>query len=239
MPEPTICSAKGCRNPATVALRWNNPKIHEPDRRKTWLACAGAPGVADRLPGRARLHARRGRGCDRKRDATRRGQSCLLSRCRRLRRSAPALLAADCAHGAGGLEERSSSMPWPGRLVHMARRQRSAISSSSAPPRSARAQVGLLAGEQAVADLAVGGQPDPVAVAAERPRHRGDDADRRRAAVDEEQLGGRAARARRDAAVSTNCRLQRREDLVGRRPSRSRLQPCWASSGICSMKRSS
>ena len=39
MPEPTICSAKGCQQPPTVALRWNNPKIHEPERRKTWLAC--------------------------------------------------------------------------------------------------------------------------------------------------------------------------------------------------------
>jgi hypothetical protein len=39
MPEPAICSAKGCRQPATVALRWNNPKIHDPERRKTWLAC--------------------------------------------------------------------------------------------------------------------------------------------------------------------------------------------------------
>jgi hypothetical protein len=36
--EP-ICSAKDCRQPATWALRWNNPKIHTPDRRKTWLAC--------------------------------------------------------------------------------------------------------------------------------------------------------------------------------------------------------
>jgi hypothetical protein len=27
-------------NPATVELRWNNPKIHPPERRKTWLACA-------------------------------------------------------------------------------------------------------------------------------------------------------------------------------------------------------
>jgi len=36
--EP-ICSAKDCRRPATWALRWNNPKIHTPDRRKTWLAC--------------------------------------------------------------------------------------------------------------------------------------------------------------------------------------------------------
>ena len=33
------CSAKGCRRPATYALHWNNPKVHTPDRRKTWLAC--------------------------------------------------------------------------------------------------------------------------------------------------------------------------------------------------------
>jgi hypothetical protein len=33
------CSAKGCREPAVWALRWNNPKIHPPERRKTWLAC--------------------------------------------------------------------------------------------------------------------------------------------------------------------------------------------------------
>ncbi len=36
---PLICSAKDCRQLATVALKWNNPKIHTPDRRKTWLAC--------------------------------------------------------------------------------------------------------------------------------------------------------------------------------------------------------
>jgi hypothetical protein len=36
---PTTCSARGCGNPATWALLWNNPKIHTPDRRKTWLAC--------------------------------------------------------------------------------------------------------------------------------------------------------------------------------------------------------
>jgi hypothetical protein len=35
-----ICSAKGCRAPAAWALRWNNPKLHPPERRKTWLACA-------------------------------------------------------------------------------------------------------------------------------------------------------------------------------------------------------
>jgi hypothetical protein len=35
-----ICSAKGCRAPAVHRLRWNNPKLHAPDARKTWLACA-------------------------------------------------------------------------------------------------------------------------------------------------------------------------------------------------------
>lgn len=37
---PPKCSRKGCRADATVALLWNNPKIHTPERRKTWLACA-------------------------------------------------------------------------------------------------------------------------------------------------------------------------------------------------------
>jgi hypothetical protein len=38
---PPKCSRKGCRENASVALLWNNPKIHAPERRKTWLACAG------------------------------------------------------------------------------------------------------------------------------------------------------------------------------------------------------
>lgn len=38
--SPDRCSAKGCAEPATWQLLWNNPKIHTPDRRKTWLACA-------------------------------------------------------------------------------------------------------------------------------------------------------------------------------------------------------
>lgn len=37
--EELVCSAKGCREPAVWGLLWNNPKIHTPDRRKTWLAC--------------------------------------------------------------------------------------------------------------------------------------------------------------------------------------------------------
>lgn len=33
------CSARGCREDANWALRWNNPKLHTPERRKIWLAC--------------------------------------------------------------------------------------------------------------------------------------------------------------------------------------------------------
>ncbi|SED67148.1 hypothetical protein SAMN05428939_5851 [Streptomyces sp. TLI_105] len=37
--EKPICSAKGCRADAVWVLAWNNPKLHAPERRKTWLAC--------------------------------------------------------------------------------------------------------------------------------------------------------------------------------------------------------
>ncbi|KRF24899.1 MULTISPECIES: hypothetical protein [unclassified Phycicoccus] len=37
--ESLVCSAKACRNSATWAHLWNNPKLHTPDRRKVWLAC--------------------------------------------------------------------------------------------------------------------------------------------------------------------------------------------------------
>jgi 3-hydroxyisobutyrate dehydrogenase len=37
--EVLRCSAKGCQDSARWALRWNNPKLHPPERRKTWLAC--------------------------------------------------------------------------------------------------------------------------------------------------------------------------------------------------------
>ena len=33
------CSAKGCRAEARQVLVWNNPKVHAPEREKTWLAC--------------------------------------------------------------------------------------------------------------------------------------------------------------------------------------------------------
>ncbi len=36
---PDVCSAKSCSATASWALLWNNPKLHTPERRKTWLAC--------------------------------------------------------------------------------------------------------------------------------------------------------------------------------------------------------
>ena len=40
LPDEPVCSAKGCRQPAAYDLGWNNPKIHLPERRKHWMACA-------------------------------------------------------------------------------------------------------------------------------------------------------------------------------------------------------
>jgi len=54
--DQPICSAKGCRVPAAWALRWNNPKIHPPERRKTWLACdAHRESLGDFLTARSFL----------------------------------------------------------------------------------------------------------------------------------------------------------------------------------------
>ncbi|MCH1866773.1 hypothetical protein [Nocardioides sp. CFH 31398] len=38
-PATPRCSARGCTADAVWALRWNNPRIHTPERRKVWLAC--------------------------------------------------------------------------------------------------------------------------------------------------------------------------------------------------------
>ena len=54
--EQLICSARGCRARAVHALRWNNPKLHTPDRRKTWLACdAHLPTLSQFLEARGFL----------------------------------------------------------------------------------------------------------------------------------------------------------------------------------------
>ncbi len=34
-----MCSSQRCTSRAVWALRWNNPMLHAPERRKTWLAC--------------------------------------------------------------------------------------------------------------------------------------------------------------------------------------------------------
>lgn len=41
-PEITVpqCSRKACTHEAVWKLLWNNPKVHTPQRRKIWLACA-------------------------------------------------------------------------------------------------------------------------------------------------------------------------------------------------------
>ncbi|GAA3283391.1 hypothetical protein GCM10027060_05180 [Nesterenkonia halophila] len=38
-PESPQCSRKGCRAEAAWQILWNNPKIHDEQRRKIWLAC--------------------------------------------------------------------------------------------------------------------------------------------------------------------------------------------------------
>lgn len=38
-PDVPRCSARRCTAPAVWLLEWNNPRVHAPERRKTWLAC--------------------------------------------------------------------------------------------------------------------------------------------------------------------------------------------------------
>ena len=110
--------------------------------------------------------------------------------------------------GRSGCRNDGSSMPWPGRL----RRHRphpligELLIGGAGPQRGA--QIGLGPGEQAVAQLAVGGQPDPVAGAAERLADRGDDADRdtrcpRPGTARPER--SRAAPGRRSSSTSVTC----------------------------------
>ena len=58
-------------SPPSWELLWNNPKLHTPDRRKTWLACDEHRQSLSRLPRRAefltgRRRTTRGRACDRR-----------------------------------------------------------------------------------------------------------------------------------------------------------------------------
>jgi hypothetical protein len=38
-PETERCSRAACTAPAVWTVHWRNPRIHGPERVKTWLAC--------------------------------------------------------------------------------------------------------------------------------------------------------------------------------------------------------
>lgn len=38
-PDRVECSRAGCRAEATSAVHWRNPRLHGPERVKTWTAC--------------------------------------------------------------------------------------------------------------------------------------------------------------------------------------------------------
>lgn len=46
-PGGLVCSRRGCTAAADWALEWNNPRVHAPERVKTWLACAAHRGFLD------------------------------------------------------------------------------------------------------------------------------------------------------------------------------------------------
>jgi hypothetical protein len=54
--DDLVCSARGCTEPATWQLLWNNPKLHTEERRKVWLACdAHRVSLSDFLAARSFL----------------------------------------------------------------------------------------------------------------------------------------------------------------------------------------
>ncbi len=38
-PDRHTCSRAGCVDRASSRIEWRNPRIHGPERTKTWLAC--------------------------------------------------------------------------------------------------------------------------------------------------------------------------------------------------------
>ena len=96
--------------------------------------------------------------------------------------------------GRGGATNCAELISWPSHLLAHVRADGAAISLvARAPDAAAPCTSVFFDREQAVAQLAVGGQPDAVAVQAERPAHRGDEA-HAAAAVGVAVLGGRRAR---------------------------------------------
>lgn len=92
--------------------------------------------------------------------------------------------------GRAGCRNPGSSIPWPGQFAGHGPAPPGGETVVASPGAQRGTRVALGDGEQAVADLAVGGQPAPVTGAAERPGDRPDHADVRGASVDLEPLGG-------------------------------------------------
>ncbi|MGX6397628.1 hypothetical protein ACVB9L_10790, partial [Rothia kristinae] len=62
-PQRPVCSRRGGTAPAGGRLEWNNPEIHAPERRKTWLASdEDREHLARFLPGRGTQLASRPAG---------------------------------------------------------------------------------------------------------------------------------------------------------------------------------
>ena len=209
-------------------LRWNNPKLHTPDRRKVWLAC----------------------------DEHRESLSQFLAARNFLREVAPHWITAQLLRSSPRLEARSttslsrlwrdigrvgwrkdsSSIPWPGRLVIIARRHWSAIWASVLLPRSAarrslssRANRQLRTCPSAVSRTRSQSPQNGRVTDAMTPTLAGPPSTRNVSAGALPRCSGSGVRVNscsREAKISAAVTIPWRDQL------------CWASRGICSMIRS-
>ena len=211
------CSARGCRAAATVDLQWRNPTLHDAARVKHWLACDEHADqfLADflaraRLPAVAASRSPSRDGCDPGAAEVPLSAGPLSRRWR-----------TSCA---AGWTKPAASMPCPACLPATAVRMICGELVVGRAGAQRPAQVGLGLREQAGAQLAVGGQPQPVAVAAERPGDRRDDADpaRRASAHDARSGPSRTSNSSAGAWPRVPARRERRSRAAAGRASRRR-----------------
>ena len=203
-------AARRSRSPPRAAISWRRRRWPTPWRRRRRRR-RSRPAATSRRSCSPSLSAA---GCPRPRHAIRR--SCGTR--------AAGTLGDALSRRSGDIERagRTKStwlMWWPAHLPATADSIRAASSSSLSPRRRAAAQVGLVGGEQARAELPVGGQADPVAVAAERLGHARDHADGAAAVEVAPAVGGRRAAGRdlleRVHRVDAGDDLVLADDLVG------------------------